>query len=195
MRSSVNSNWGSQRCFSRLPSTQIKKVQRWENDLDVLVAELGRLINPSDKFLLGFDPEIITNIDEKIGKAATKTNFELIENDKGALCLFHDKKVGPTFGTIPFFIVYHIDKKVIELVFNTGFTMPLDFGLSDETHQTLIKAKNILMVRMNEEKAAEGFELALLKCKDGKTIDDSAIQQGTLWHFHNMLKKVIGKWK
>ena len=158
------------------PLLKSKKYKKWDDGLDVLVAELHRVIFPSNKSELGLEADVISELDEEVGDLTAEINLELIINDRGKLCLLHDKKLGAAFGTIPFFAGYHIDKKQLEIMFNTGFSMPINFVLSDEIQQSLLKEKRILMVRMNNNKAVEGFDVVLVRLRDDKIFKNNEIQ-------------------
>lgn len=182
----------SKEILSDYPLLKSKKYKKWDDGIDLLVAEIFREISPADKSILGFDPKPIENVCEKIGKITKKDKIELVENDQGKLCLLHDRKLGPTFGTIPFFAAYHVDTKVFEIIFNTGYSMTINFTLSGQIHQSLLKQKKILIVRMNGEIAAEGFELLLMLCKNGKIIDAPGSAKKGRFPFLNYIKSIFG---
>jgi hypothetical protein len=94
-------------------------------------------------------------------------NIGIVVNARGKMCLVHDEP----FEATPLWVGYHIDKKQIEIIFDTGGTYPIDWEATDEMHNYLLKISKILIIRMENRKPVEGYDTSFLKLKDGKTID------------------------
>ena len=93
-------------------------------------------------------------------------NIGLVVNARGKLCLVHDEP----FEATPLWVAYHIDKKQLELLFDTGSTYPVDWDASDAMHNYLLKATKILIIRMENKKPVEGYDTNFIRLKDGKAI-------------------------
>jgi hypothetical protein len=94
-------------------------------------------------------------------------NIGLVVNARGKMCLVHDEP----FEATPLWVGYHVDKKRIEIIYDTGGTFPIDWEATDEMHNYLLKISKILIIKMENRKPVEGFDTSFLRLKDGKTID------------------------
>jgi hypothetical protein len=94
-------------------------------------------------------------------------NIGLVVNARGKVCLVHDE----AFEATPLWVGYHIDKKRLEIIFDTGSTYPIDWESTAEMDNYLQKINKILIIRMENKKPVEGFDTSFLKLKDGKTLD------------------------
>ncbi len=90
-------------------------------------------------------------------------NIGLVVNARGKLCLVHDE----VFEATPLWVGYHVDRKRLEIIFDTGGTYPIDWEATDEMHQYLCKATKILIIRMEDRKPVEGYDTSFLCLKDG----------------------------
>lgn len=95
-------------------------------------------------------------------------NIGLVVNARGKLCLVHDEP----FQSTPLWVGYHVDKKSLEIIFDTGATYPIDWEATEEMHNYLNKAAKILIIRMKDRKPVEGFDTSFLRLKNGRTIDE-----------------------
>lgn len=95
-------------------------------------------------------------------------NIGLVVNARGKLCLVHDEM----FEATPLWVGYHIDKKQIEVIFDTGRTYPIEWEATDELHPYLMNAKKILITRMEDRKPVEGYDTSFLRIKNGRTVED-----------------------
>ncbi|NTU76836.1 MAG: hypothetical protein HGA90_03345 [Alphaproteobacteria bacterium] len=94
-------------------------------------------------------------------------NIGLVVNARGKVCLVHDE----AFEATPLWVGYHIDKKQLEIIFDTGGTFPIEWEATDEMNSYLLKVDKILIIRMENRKPVEGFDTSFLRLKDGRTID------------------------
>lgn len=95
-------------------------------------------------------------------------NIGIVVNARGKICLVHDEP----FEATPLWVGYHIDRKQIEIIFDTGDTLPIDWEATDEMHNYLLKINKILIIRLEAHKPIEGFDTSFLRLKDGKTVDE-----------------------
>ncbi|MDX2027291.1 MAG: hypothetical protein SFW62_01495 [Alphaproteobacteria bacterium] len=94
-------------------------------------------------------------------------NIGLVINARGKMCLVHDEP----FEATPLWVGYHIDKKKIEIIFDTGGTYPINWEANDDMDSYLQKINKILVIRMEDKKPVEGYDTSFLHLKNGKTID------------------------
>ena len=94
-------------------------------------------------------------------------NIGIVVNARGKMCLVHDE----AFDATPLWVGYHLDKRQIEIIFDTGGTFPIDWEATDEMHNYLQRIKKILLIRMENRKPIEGYDTSFLKLKNGKTVD------------------------
>ncbi len=94
-------------------------------------------------------------------------NIGLVVNARGKMCLVHDEP----FEATPLWVGYHIDKKRLEVIYDTGGTYPIDWEATDEMHNFLLKISKILIIRMENKRPVEGYDTSFLHLKNGKTID------------------------
>ncbi len=94
-------------------------------------------------------------------------NIGLVVNARGKMCLVHDEP----FEATPLWVGYHIDKKQLEIIFDTGGTYPIDWEATDDMNNYLLKINKILMIRMENKKPVEGFDTSFLRLKGEKVID------------------------
>jgi len=94
-------------------------------------------------------------------------NIGLVVNARGKLCLVHDEP----FEATPLWVGYHVDKRRLEIIFDTGSTYPIEWEATDEMNAYLAKTKKILIIRMENRKPVEGYDTSFLRLKDGKTIE------------------------
>lgn len=95
-------------------------------------------------------------------------NIGLVVNARGKLCLVHDEP----FQATPLWVGYHIDRKCLEIIFDTGGTYPIEWEATDEMHAYLSRATKILIIRMKDRKPVEGFDTSFLRLSGGKTIEN-----------------------
>lgn len=95
-------------------------------------------------------------------------NIGLVVNARGKLCLVHDEP----FEATPLWVGYHVDKRRLEIIYDTGGTYPIDWEATDEMNAYLMKTNKILIIRMENRKPVEGFDTTFLRLRDGKTIED-----------------------
>jgi len=93
-------------------------------------------------------------------------NIGLVVNARGKLCLVHDEP----FEATPLWVGYHIDRKQLEIIFDTGRTYPIEWEATEEMDLYLRKTDKILIIRMENKKPVEGFDTSFLHLQDGKTI-------------------------
>jgi len=103
-------------------------------------------------------------------RIARLVNIGLVVNARGKLCLVHDEP----FEATPLWVGYHIDKRKLEIIFDTGATFLIDWEATDEMHGYMMKINKILIIRMENRRPIEGFDTTFLRLQDGKTIDDDA---------------------
>ena len=92
-------------------------------------------------------------------------NIGLIVNAKGRVCLVHDEP----FSATPLWVGYHVDKRMIEIIFDNGSTYPIDWTATEEMHPYLVRSEKILMIRLEDQQPVDGYDTSLLMLKDGKT--------------------------
>jgi len=95
-------------------------------------------------------------------------NIGLIVNARGKLCLVHDE----AFEATPLWVGYHVDRRKLEIIFDTGGTYPIDWEATDEMNGYLLRTDKILIIRMENRKPVEGYDTAFLRLKDGRTIEE-----------------------
>jgi hypothetical protein len=94
-------------------------------------------------------------------------NIGIVVNARGKVCLVHDE----AFEAIPLWVGYHIDKKQVEIILDSGATYPIDWEATDEMNNYLLKINKILIIRMEDKKPVEGYDTSFFKLKDGKIIE------------------------
>ena len=94
-------------------------------------------------------------------------NIGLVVNARGKMCLVHDNP----FEATPLWVGYHIDKKQLEIIFDTGGTYPIDWEATDDMNNYLLKINKILIIRMENKKPVEGFDTSFLRLKNKQVID------------------------
>lgn len=94
-------------------------------------------------------------------------NIGLVVNARGKLCLVHDEP----FEATPLWVGYHLDKRRLEIIFDTGRTYPIDWESTDEMDIYMQRVDKILIIRMENRKPVEGFDTSFLHLRDGKTVE------------------------
>ena len=94
-------------------------------------------------------------------------NIGLVVNARGKMCLVHDEP----FEATPLWVGYHIDKKQLEIIFDTGGTFPIEWEATDEMNNYLLKINKILIIRMEDKKPVEGYDTSFLKMDKGKVLN------------------------
>lgn len=94
-------------------------------------------------------------------------NIGLVVNARGKICIVHDEP----FEATPLWVGYHIDKKQLEIIFDTGGTYPIDWEANDEMNNFLLKINKILIIRMEDKKPIEGYDTSFLKMDNGKVLN------------------------
>jgi hypothetical protein len=96
-------------------------------------------------------------------------NIGLVVNARGKKCLVHDEE----FEAVPLSVGYHVDKRQLEIIFDTGSTYPIDWEAIDEMDEFLRKISTILIIRMVNKRPIEGYNTSFLKLRAGRVIDIS----------------------
>ncbi len=91
-------------------------------------------------------------------------NIGIIVNARGKVCLVHDE----AFVATPLWIGYHTDKKQLEIIFDTGETLPIEWEATDDMDNYLLKINKILIVRMENRKPAEGYDVTFIRLRGGR---------------------------
>ena len=91
----------------------------------------------------------------------------LMVNARGRMCLVYDQP----FEAAPLWVAYHIDNKQIEIIFDNGGSYPIPSETTDKMHDSLMKRKKILIIRMENNKPVEGYETSFLRVREGKAIN------------------------
>lgn len=94
-------------------------------------------------------------------------NIGLIVNARGKVCLVHDEP----FEATPLWVGYHVDRRQLEIIFDTGGTFPIEWEATDEMHAYLERINKILIIRMENRKPVEGYDTSFLRLKAGRAID------------------------
>ncbi len=94
-------------------------------------------------------------------------NIGLVVNARGKVCLVHDEP----FEATPLWVGYHIDKKQLEVIFDTGGSFPIEWEATDEMNNYLLRINKILIIRMEDKKPVEGYDTSFLKMDNGKVIN------------------------
>lgn len=110
--------------------------------------------------LLDLDPNCLIII------VRYNVNIGLVVNARGRLCLVHDEP----FEAIPLWVAYHLDRRQLEIIFDTGETYPIAWEATDEMDIYLGKTEKILIIRMENRKPVEGFDTSFLHLRGGKTV-------------------------
>lgn len=95
-------------------------------------------------------------------------NIGLVINARGKLCLVHDEP----FEATPLWVGYHVDRRQLEVIFDTGATYPIEWEATDEMHPYLMRTKKILIIRMENRKPVEGFDTSFLRLQDGHIVEE-----------------------
>jgi hypothetical protein len=95
-------------------------------------------------------------------------NIGLVVNARGKMCLVHDEP----FEATPLWVGYHVDKRRLEIIYDTGETYPIDWESTDEMHNFLMKINKILIIRMENKKPVEGYDTSFLFLRNGKIINE-----------------------
>jgi len=94
-------------------------------------------------------------------------NIGLVVNARGKLCLVHDEP----FEATPLWVAYHVDRRQLEIIFDTGTTYPIAWEATDEMDIYLNRTNKILIIRMENRKPVEGYDTSFLRLKDGKMME------------------------
>ncbi|MDD4616703.1 MAG: hypothetical protein PHW76_06285 [Alphaproteobacteria bacterium] len=94
-------------------------------------------------------------------------NIGLVVNARGKVCLVHDEP----FEATPLWVGYHVDKKRLEIIYDTGDTYLVPWEATAEMHNFLMKINKILIIRMENRKPVEGYDTSFLLLKNGKFIE------------------------
>lgn len=94
-------------------------------------------------------------------------NIGLVVNARGKLCLVHDEP----FEATPLWVAYHVDRRQLEIIFDTGGTFPIEWEATEEMNSYLMKINKILIIRMENRKPVEGYDTSFLRLKNGRTIE------------------------
>ncbi len=94
-------------------------------------------------------------------------NIGLVVNARGKVCLVHDEP----FEATPLWVGYHVDKKRLEIIYDTGDTYLVNWEATAEMHNFLMKINKILIIRMENRKPVEGYDTSFLLLKNGKFIE------------------------
>jgi hypothetical protein len=94
-------------------------------------------------------------------------NIGLVVNARGKMCLVHDE----LFEATPIWVGYHMEKRQIEIFFDTGASYPIDWEATDEMDNYLQKIGKILLIRMQRKRPVEGYDTTLLHILDGEPIE------------------------
>lgn len=97
-------------------------------------------------------------------------NIGLVVNARGKLCLVHDEP----FEATPLWVGYHVDRRNLEIIFDTGGTYPIAWEATDEMHGYLVKMGKILIIRMEDRKPVEGYDTSFLCLENGRVIEKEA---------------------
>jgi hypothetical protein len=91
-------------------------------------------------------------------------NIGLVVNARGKVCLVYDQK----FDNVPWYVAYHADTRQLEIFFDNGESYPIDWKATDEMNNFLLQIQKILMIRMENRKPVEGYDVSFLKDHNGK---------------------------
>lgn len=94
-------------------------------------------------------------------------NIGLVVNARGKLCLVHDEP----FEATPLWVGYHVDRKQIEIIFDTGGTFPIEWEATDEMNAYLMRINKILIIRMENRKPVEGYDTSFLRLNNGRAVE------------------------
>jgi serine/threonine-protein kinase len=72
-----------------------------------------------------------------------------------------------------------MDRKQIEIVFESGQTFPIEWRATPEVDMYLGSIRQILMIRMEDKKPVEGFDVSFLRLGEGQSINDPAPENPT----------------
>src|SRR5580658_283605 len=95
-------------------------------------------------------------------------NIGLVVNARGKMCLVHDQP----FAATPLWVGYHVDRRRIEIIFDTGGTYLIDWEATAEMNDFLLKISKILFIRMENKKPVEGYDTSFLHLANGKVIEE-----------------------
>ena len=95
-------------------------------------------------------------------------NIGLVVNARGKVCLVHDSP----FEATPLWVAYHMDRRQIEIIFDTGSTYPIAWEATDDMHAYLMRTKKILIIRMEDRKPVEGYDTSFLRLKNGRVAEE-----------------------
>lgn len=93
-------------------------------------------------------------------------NIGLVVNARGKLCLVHDEP----FEATPLWVGYHVDRRKIEIIFDTGGTFPIEWEATDEMNAYLMRIDKILIIRMDNRKPVEGYDTSFLRLENGRAV-------------------------
>jgi hypothetical protein len=93
-------------------------------------------------------------------------NIGLVVNARGKLCLVHDEP----FEATPLWVGYHVDRKQVEIIFDTGGTFPIEWEATDEMNAYLMRIDKILIIRMENRKPVEGYDTSFLRLQAGRAV-------------------------
>jgi ankyrin repeat protein len=123
-------------------------------------------------------------------KRIKEGNIGLVVNARGKVCLVHDFK----FLATPLLVGYHVDKKQIEIFYDTGESYPIEWEATDEMHNLLSKIDKILLIRMKEKRPVEGYDTSFLIMRTGKPIEsESEVPPSPEGELQNIQREPIKK--
>ena len=82
--------------------------------------------------------------------------------------MFYDRM----FDATPLWVGYHIDKKQLEIIFDDGTTFPIEWTVTDDIQNYLMRINKIPIIKMRGGKPAEGFDTRFFQIRNGKAIID-----------------------
>jgi len=86
------------------------------------------------------------------------------------MCMVHDNK----FPDVPIWVGYHVDRQIIEVFFRNGGSIPIDWRVTDDMHNYMLKINKILVIRMEARKPVEGYDTSLQHIRNGTVVTAAA---------------------
>ena len=127
----------------------------------------------------GVPPLSEAELQLSVTKKKKVNNIGLVVNAHGKLCLVHDNK----FESTPLWVGYHLEKRMIEIFFESGTTYPIDWSATDEMDDYLQKVSKILIIRMRNKKPVEGYDTSVMHFKNGKPIEMEGHAMESMFNF------------
>lgn len=119
-------------------------------------ADLGRLVH--------LPGSTVTALSTGALALFSEMNIGLVINAKGKVCLVYDRPFRCVPDNDPVHVRYDLTHRRMYVVFETHFAFAIDWVSTDEIDSYLRAISKILLIRMDNKKPVEGYDLDFIAC-------------------------------